>query len=219
MAFAPPFPRPFSATFDPRAAAAAAALWWLAGGAPAPVAVYQPMGAASQDASYVNLANPGTYDAAPGTAPSWDAAAGWTFNGTTQYLETGTMSPWDTTFNAALIFRFANASTADTRFIGGSANLCCGRNGNLRAYFSNGWNMPGAASASGVMAMADKQCYFDGLPDGTVTGVAANGSPVIGCYAGGGYNWLGSVLAAAFWADTSNHAVWMPAVSAALAAL
>ena len=31
---------------------------------------YQPKGAASLAASYFNLANPGTYNAAPGTAPS-----------------------------------------------------------------------------------------------------------------------------------------------------
>jgi hypothetical protein len=45
----------------------------------------QPRGAASLANSYINLANPGTYDAAPGVAPTLDAT-GWTFNGTTQYL-------------------------------------------------------------------------------------------------------------------------------------
>jgi hypothetical protein len=90
MAFAPIFQRPFSSPFDRRAAAAAVP-WWLAGGVAAAnaIAVYQPKGAADLAASYVNLANPGTYDAAPGTAPTFDAATGWTFNGSTQYLTTG----------------------------------------------------------------------------------------------------------------------------------
>lgn len=60
------------------------ASWWLAGGASGCVAAYQPKGAASLAASYVNLANPGTYDAAPGVAPT--LSSGWVFNGSTQYL-------------------------------------------------------------------------------------------------------------------------------------
>ena len=53
------------------------------------IAAYQPKGAADLAASYVNLITPGTYNAAPGTAPTFDAATGWTFNGSTQYLTTG----------------------------------------------------------------------------------------------------------------------------------
>jgi hypothetical protein len=70
-------------------ASAAVPPWYRAGGAPAPVAAYQPKGAATGAASYTNLANPGTYDAAPGTAPTFDTATGWTFDGTSQYLTTG----------------------------------------------------------------------------------------------------------------------------------
>lgn len=67
-----------------------AAPWYRAGGAPAPIIVYQPKDAASLAASYSNLINPGTYDAAPGTAPTWDAVNGWKFLGTSsQYLTTG----------------------------------------------------------------------------------------------------------------------------------
>lgn len=95
MAFAPPFQRPFSATFDRRAAVAVTP-WWLAGGVAAAtcLAAYTPKGKASLALSYNNDAAPGngladgTYDAAPGTAPTFDAS-GWTFNGSTQYLTTG----------------------------------------------------------------------------------------------------------------------------------
>lgn len=87
MTFSGGFGRVFRPVFDPGLAAP----WWLSGGVATAncVAVYQPIRAASLAASYVNLANPGTYDAAPGVAPTFDAATGWTFNGMTQYLTTG----------------------------------------------------------------------------------------------------------------------------------
>jgi len=86
--------------------AAAASGWWLSGGVSAAnaVAVYQPIGAASLAASYVNLANPGTYNAAPGVAPTWASATGWTFNGTTQYLDIG--SPITGTEARTIIARY-----------------------------------------------------------------------------------------------------------------
>jgi len=82
--------------------------WWLAGGVAAAncVAAYQPKGAASYAASKINLANPGTYDATEGVAPSWDVATGWAFNGSTMYLETGIVpsaSDW------SFIVQFANS--------------------------------------------------------------------------------------------------------------
>lgn len=85
----------------PRSAAAAAASWWLAGGIdPANcIAAYRAKGAASLAASYDNLAAPGngladgTYDLTLGVAPTFDAATGWTFNGSTQWLTTAANSP------------------------------------------------------------------------------------------------------------------------------
>lgn len=61
-------------TQTPRTAAALP--WYRAGGVPAPVAVYQPKGAADLAESYVNFVNPGTYNAVPGTAPTALNAAG-----------------------------------------------------------------------------------------------------------------------------------------------
>ena len=114
MTFAPVFQRPYSATFD-RGAAAAAVPWYLAGGAPAPIAAYQPKGAASLAASYVNLANPGTYDAAPGVAPTHASATGWTFNGNTQYLTTNVAtsgSAW------SIVLRYAHLLGVDRGICG-----------------------------------------------------------------------------------------------------
>lgn len=57
---------------------------------PGVVAAYDAKNAASQAASYINLANPGTYDCTvPSVAPSWSNGTGWTFDGSTQYLDTG----------------------------------------------------------------------------------------------------------------------------------
>lgn len=68
-----------------RAPASATPAWWAGA-----VVAYQPKGASSLEASYVNLANPGTYDAhvgtyAPAAGPALDAG-GWVFEGA-QYLE------------------------------------------------------------------------------------------------------------------------------------
>ena len=118
MAFAPVFQRPFPATFDRRAAAAAAAAWYVVAGKTC-VAAYQPKGAASLAASYVNLANPGTYDAAPGIAPTL-TADGWTFAAaSSQYLTTGITiaSGW------SVLLRFSNLSNRGaSTFLFGSSN-------------------------------------------------------------------------------------------------
>jgi len=66
--------------------------WWLSGGIPAAncIAAFQPKGAASLAASYVNLASGGaTWDAAPGDAPGFNTATGWDFNGSSDYLIVG----------------------------------------------------------------------------------------------------------------------------------
>ena len=86
--------------------AAAVVPWYLSGGILAAncIAAYQPKGAASLAASYVNLANPGTYDAAPVVAPTWDAVNGWVGDGT-QYLNTGVVPA----ANYSMFVRFSGA--------------------------------------------------------------------------------------------------------------
>jgi hypothetical protein len=66
--------------------------WWSAGGISAEncIAAFQPKGAASLAASYVNLASGGaTWDAATGNEPTFAAETGWTFNGSNDYLVVG----------------------------------------------------------------------------------------------------------------------------------
>ena len=93
------------------APAAAAVPWWLTGGISAAncIAAYQPKGAADYAASKVNLAKPGTYDAADGTAyPTWSAAAGW-IAATTGYLTTGITVSTNTSWS--FIARYAGATS------------------------------------------------------------------------------------------------------------
>ena len=225
MAFAPVFRRPFSATFDRRAAAVP---WWLAGGAPTPVAVYQPIRSASLAASYVNLANPGTYDAAPGTAPTFNAATGWTFNGTTQYLRTGIIAS-DLTYS--IVLRFSGRSVSGDRVECGAITFHPNRRtleiaaniSGLRIY-GNGNNSrevsPGVES--GVMGMAGMACYLNGISDGTIAAFEAASlhALYLGCLNIEGspsYHSNASLQACAIWNTSTNHATWMPAVSAAVA--
>jgi hypothetical protein len=91
--------------------------WYLAGGISAAncVAAYQPKGAASLAASYINLANPGTNNAVPGVAPSL-SANGWVFTGT-QYLKA--LTPTNAT---SVIVRFVNVTAVQNAVLFGYYN-------------------------------------------------------------------------------------------------
>ena len=84
--------------------------WYDAGGAPTPVGAWAAIGAASQAASYTDLSGNGN-DLGVGVAPTWDAAAGWTFNGSTQWLNTSRVPAADLT--ETIIIRYSGwAATA-----------------------------------------------------------------------------------------------------------
>lgn len=76
--------------------------WWQGIGDVVPLStnytVYDPLTAADLASSYVNLANPGTRNAtAPTAAPGHAQGSGWTFNGSTQYLDSNTKISGNTT--------------------------------------------------------------------------------------------------------------------------
>ncbi len=143
--------------------------WYQAGGAPLPLAAYQPKGSASLAASYVNLANPGTYDAAPGVAPTFDAATGWTFNGSTQYLTTAITigSHW------SVVCRYSNVVAGTIALFGcddaSGAGLKYYPNLSSNHYFFNGATVKTVAggTTSGVAAIADTIGYLDGASQAT----------------------------------------------------
>lgn len=156
-----------------RATLTAGGAWWLEGDVAAAnaVAVYQPKGAASLAASYVNLANPGTYDAAPGTAPTFDAATGWTFTAaSSQYLTTGITPAGDGSWS--VLVRFSDAGTNQVVFggQGGAGQFYLWlRTDNTVQYANVGVVTPPPIYTSGVSGFAGKTAYRDGTGVGTIS--------------------------------------------------
>lgn len=81
---------------------------WLSGGIPSEhcIAAWHGIGAASYEASKVNLANPGTYNltTVSGKDPGWSVEGGWSNNGSDKFFMTGVVPGNNTT----MIVRFAN---------------------------------------------------------------------------------------------------------------
>lgn len=176
----------------------AAVDWWLSGGISAAnaIAVYQPIGAASLAASYVNLANPGTYDAAPGVAPTFAAATGWTFNGSTQYLDSGVVPAAGYT----MIFRYSSTAGTNRGFIG--------------SYDGGSTYFDIAATTAGgcYFNYGDKSSTATQVPDSGVSTVTSKTSGVL-ALAGpiGYYNGSAVVTLAATWSGTSTRNMWIGA--------
>lgn len=209
-----------------RAVSSGAVDWWLAGGAPTPVAVYQPIGAASLAASYVNLVNPGTYDAAPGTAPSFDAATGWGFTARTQWLNTGIVP----NNNWSVLARYSDISGSGNYYLFGTYqgytlthfSIIPTQSGSVYYLYAAALAVAPALTA-GVLGFAGKTAYRNGSADGTIpAGSISTSTPIaIGNlnYSGRTYGIIGNIQAFVIWNTSTNHATWMPAVSAAMAAL
>ncbi len=198
----------------------AAAQWWLSGGVSASnaIAVYQPKGAASLAASYTNLANPGTYTAAPGTAPTFDTATGWTFNGSTQYLSTGIIPP---TSAWTYLCRFSNATGGQLfGFYSGAATTTVFPNtGGFRYYYNRAELKKASGVTSGVIGVAGSTAYLDGADDGAIaipwTGNTTN---IVLLGFGNVTRYNGKIQALAIY-DTTLSAAQVAAISAAMAAL
>lgn len=163
--------------------------WWLAGGIAesACTAAWQAVGAPSYDASKINLANRGLYDAYEGVAPSWDKDKGWYFAGA-QYLQT-LVSINRTGQTKSLIVRFSgHPSGSGYKILAGAWN----GSGTTRGRFwvspewgenkivhTNGHEVVTSVTGgynNGVMAVAGAENYYNGadlagtIPVGDVTG-------------------------------------------------
>lgn len=203
--------------------------WFRAGGAPMPWAAYQAKGAASLVASYLDLSGNGN-DATPVVAPTWNATDGQIYNGVDQYLDTGFVPSTDQT--QVMLLQFTNGPAAFGPYL-------CGSNGNSasRTYFALQVATSGNCRAgngeiavitttftSGNFGVGGNRGYVNGVATGgTLSTWLAPGTAVyIGCRNNNG-------VAAGFAAyrlqafviydDSTNHAVWVPAVAAAMAAL
>lgn len=211
MAFGPVFPRVFSPTFDRHAAAAAAApAWWEVAGKTC-VAAYQAKGAADYATSLVNLANPGTNDAAEGVAPGWSIATGWVFSGS-EYLLSGAVP---TSQASSMLVQFSDGPTSGFAVMCGQLLLytaAVGLSGCWGGANSIYWNGTDGVSllrapelVSGNLAYAGLYAYRDGVAEsgsfesgwaGTFSNIQIGGS------VSGQEAWAGKVHAYAFYSDT-----------------
>lgn len=134
---------------------------------------YDAIGASSLADSYVNEANPGTYNAAPGVAPSWASGTGWTFNGTTHYLTTGLVPP---SVNMTVLVRYSGGVASGTGYLYGTFNSTYGQ---LLRYYTAGFiryrngSAPFDGSAfvsSAVVGVAGPKAYKNGVDEGITLG-------------------------------------------------
>ena len=204
----------------------AAANWWEpTTGSFTVVAAYQPIGAANLTASYANLANPGTFDAAPGVAPTWDAVNGWIYNGA-QHLTTGIIhgSGW------CAVVRFSNMSGLGNRaafgaLTTGSTWLVVRPSPNQsRTYGQGGFIIIAGGYTAGIMAVGNQQGYYNGVADGGAIG-AWSGTNTADIYMGALNNngtvsnhMIGNIQALAIYSTTLNP-TQVAEISAAMAAL
>lgn len=155
--------------------------WWNNNGAISGcICAYAAKGAADLASSYINLANPGTYNASPGVAPIFSGADGWTFNGSTQYLTTGITPSNNQAWS--IIARFSDVpATATNRCLIGSAGPGAAapyfglipRWSDGNAYYLNSGFLSKTPKANGVMAFAGNVAYHNGSAEsGTITTVA-----------------------------------------------
>lgn len=228
------FTEPFGRAFQPpfaTAGAAAAPPWWTAGGTiPAAncIAAYQPCGAASLTASYVNLANPGTYNAAPGTAPSWTAIGGWRFvAGTSAFLTTG-ITPGQ---GWSMAVQYAN------HVVGTVNGMVCGfdaatnrrfylwpttSGGNKVTYGEGNYKSVAPHLLNGNLIIAGQQGYRNAVADGAAIGSWAGdptGLIMLGCGTGvdsvtPGQYWNGNIRALAIY--NTNIAATVAALKASM---
>ena len=160
--------------------------WYTAPAGTTCVAAYDAVGAASLADSYTNEANPGTYTAAPGVAPTWAYGTGWTFNGTTQYLTTGAVpaSGW------SMLVRYSGGPTTGNHIVAGAYSSTVV---DTRFYLAPSYNVAGLgvlyggggyvrvapALAAGVIGIANRTGYRNGASEGTThlawSGVAPGG--------------------------------------------
>lgn len=201
--------------------------WYLKGGVAAAscIAAYMAVGAASQAASYINLANPGTYNLTLiGSGLTWNTVTGWSFvPGGNARLATGWVPP--NTGVRSLIIKYAGAAWAVAdRYI-------CGCNGT--GYFGvrsstsesrclNGGSVITAAlPAGGAVAVAGAAAYLDGTKIADIPGTDFNCQTygmLIGATNAEGthiYFFYGAIICAAFY-DVALTPAQVAAIGAAL---
>ena len=192
-------------------------LWWIPTGFNSSncLIAYQPKGAADQASSYINLANPGTYNAYAGTVPSWSASKGWTFlDSSNQFLYTGAKV---TTQNFSYIVQISegNPSSAASMSIcgcndagyGSWYSLWCNYASGGAEYDNGGSYVTAPAFTTGNLAVAGRYGYRNGVVDTTAMANKAQSTEFftighIQRSVGSSYPYKGNVHAFALYSST-----------------
>lgn len=199
-------------------ASATVADWWTIAGQTC-IAAYAPKGAADLTSSYINLANPGTYNATPNVAPTL-SADGWVFAATAnQWLDTGIIPANNQSYS--MIVRFTGLTAGWDSYLIGLQNgsgkyffLASLRGSNLLQYGNGGVQSIGLTGglAAGNVAVAGNKAYRNGADESVSIG-AWSGSPtytiLIGAnrYGESSYGYAkGTVCAAAIYSTTLSAA-------------
>lgn len=133
--------------------------WWAIDGIDSNcVFAIQPVGAATQTASYSNRANPGTRDAEVVSAPSWDTSTGWSFSNT-QNLKVQNIPALNT-----------NALTLVIRTTYTSGTYLCGSASGKNVYINNSAGVIGSDGPSWGAFSGDTVLLATGLSGDTVRG-------------------------------------------------
>lgn len=166
--------------------------WWLAGGIPrdACVAAYQPIGAASLAASYINLADPGTYTCSVNyTAPTLSSTNGWVFSGQGNL---STTIIWINSQKWSALMRFNGAANSSQYMFGywsGSAAIF-GINpytSTSTSYYNGGTlTIATGGISEGVLGIAGNSAYRNGIREtgniGSPSGTNTNPIIIAGGY-------------------------------------
>lgn len=189
------------------------------------VAAYDAVGASSLADSYVDESGSGN-NAAPGVAPTWAAGTGWTFNGTTQWLNTGVVPAAGYT----IAVRYSGWNGTSNRFVAGEVEspysaMIGLRLGTSSRYYNGGSGDSAAPSAaSGVMISTPAAGYLNGASDAAIGGSWSSTSlPIFiaaynsGASASGLYG--GNVQAVAIYSGGAFSGTEAAALTAAMNAL
>lgn len=202
--------------------------WWLAGGAPTPVAAYQPLYAPDLATSYLRVAGTGgnsNLDPAvvgAGVAPTWASGTGWGLDGTTQFLVSGVSFPAN---SGCVIARYSGTSgnfrTVVGEFLAPAFWFIRSNSANVEFYGLGVGVQNTPQLLGGVYGVSGNIAYRNGVAEpNTAGGTSQANNLYIGALrtAGVAQFFLGDIQAVAFW-NTPLTASQVAAVSAAMAAL
>jgi len=211
------------------ASAAPAIPWYLSGGIAAAncLAAYTPKGAASLAASYDNNAAPGngladgTYDATTTSAPTFNAATGWTFSGGGPYLSSGVVPA----SGYSIIVRYSGLADVQVKYFIGQSKTnahfaLAGNDATNVGYYSGGVQKVSPKLLTGVLCIAGQYGYRNGTLDSPA--IAAWSATTTNAIYMGGCNglatsyWPAVVIQAVAIYDTALTAPQVAAITAAM---